>query len=230
MKNILVASWHYLCPYKIYQIPNSIFAEIFDREGQNIQFWERLVSKLGAVRCEELEAEFNANCISRRHVTGIQGVLLVGMEEAIASFPTLRNCDLEPFGRPYRNAAQPGSHKDPNGHKMLNFMCIDEGGVGFDIFAMPATDFGAVFGSNRNVVIASDWEGIEEQDEQLQHVDECLGNAWRHPVCRESVEGVDGLIFYHFPEKAGLYPNRTMSDLDGRENPSFSEMSRKVGG
>ncbi len=97
MKNIQVIDSALNCSFSIYAVADEDFAAIFPQEGQDAEFIEDLVARVGPRRAGQLvlEATSRNQRVDKRKVCGIHGTLFFGLPERKRWYPNKRETDLD---------------------------------------------------------------------------------------------------------------------------------------
>lgn len=92
------------CAFLVHEAEDSDFALIFPADGQDVEFFEDLVARLGEVAVGQLIARATKRWVAKPEVRGIHGTLYFGYENRKKYFPNKREADLDvaPRGRPPR--------------------------------------------------------------------------------------------------------------------------------
>jgi hypothetical protein len=105
MKNILVIDGAENCSFSVCLVDDEDFAEIFPARGQDIEFIEDLVERVGKHRAGQLVQRATTRRIYKRDAMGIHGTLFFGLPERRKYFPNKREDDVDEqlFYRPGPN-------------------------------------------------------------------------------------------------------------------------------
>ena len=94
MKNIQVIDGAVNCAYCVYAIPDRAFKAIFPRAGQDIEFVEDLVKRVGTKAAVKLVMTTNKPPIQKAEIAGIHGTLFFHLLEKKPFYPNKKEADL----------------------------------------------------------------------------------------------------------------------------------------
>lgn len=95
MKNIQVIDGAENCSYSICLIDDEDFAAIFPGPGQDVEFIEDLVDRVGEDRAAELVKRGTTRRIHKQDAMGIHGTLFFGLLKRRRYFPHKREDDID---------------------------------------------------------------------------------------------------------------------------------------
>ncbi len=95
MKNIQVIDGAINCAYSIFSASDKTFKVIFPGNGQNIEFVNDLVRRVGKKRAGELLSPIWQKRVEKNSVKGIHGTLFYELETKKPFYPTKRETDLD---------------------------------------------------------------------------------------------------------------------------------------
>ena len=107
MKNILVIDAAENCSYSVFQATEDEFKEIFPGSGQDIEYAEDLIRRIGD-RAAELLAPIWERPVAKKNAMGIHGTLFYEMVYRKRFYRSKREADIDPK---YINAAQRETYK-----------------------------------------------------------------------------------------------------------------------
>ncbi|MCC6429022.1 MAG: hypothetical protein IT435_19655 [Phycisphaerales bacterium] len=93
MKNTLVIDGAEHCAFPICLIDDD-FAVVFPDPGQNVEFIEDLVRRVGEQRTGELVSRGATHRIRKEHAAGVHGTLFFGLSARQRYFPNKREDDI----------------------------------------------------------------------------------------------------------------------------------------
>ncbi len=101
MKNIQVIDGAENCAYSIFAISDRGFKWIFPRAGQDIEFIEDFIRRVGKKKASEVLSPIWKNRLEKRSVNGIHGTLFYELKDKKRFYPTKHETDLDaiPKGR-----------------------------------------------------------------------------------------------------------------------------------
>jgi hypothetical protein len=104
VKNIQVIDSAMNCSFSIYAAADEDFAAIFCQEGQDVEFVEDLVARVGPRRAGQLvlKATDRSQRVDKRKVCGIHGTLFFGFPARKKWYPNKREADLDEPGSALR--------------------------------------------------------------------------------------------------------------------------------
>ena len=94
MKNIQLIDGAVNCSYSIYAIPDKAFRQLFPSPGQDIEFIEDVVARLGKRKVGALMKYTYNSHLSKSEVCGIHGTLFFEMSNRKAFYPNKRDSDI----------------------------------------------------------------------------------------------------------------------------------------
>jgi len=95
VKNIQVIDGAENCSFSICVVGDEDFAEIFPGPGQDIEFIEDLIERVGEKRASELVRNGTTQRIHKRDAMGIHGTLFFGLAKRKKYFPDKREDDID---------------------------------------------------------------------------------------------------------------------------------------
>ena len=95
MKNIQVVDGATNCAYDIFAVSANTFKAIFPGDGQDIEFFEDFVRRVGEEKAGELLTPVWQNRVEKVDVSGINGTLFYELEVKKQFYPTKRESDLD---------------------------------------------------------------------------------------------------------------------------------------
>jgi hypothetical protein len=95
MKNIQIIDGAVNCAYCVYAIPDRVFKAIFPQPGQDVEFVEDLVKRVGTKAAGKLVMATHKPFIRKADVAGIHGTLFFGLLEKRPFYPNKRETDLD---------------------------------------------------------------------------------------------------------------------------------------
>jgi len=99
MKNILVIDEAPNCAYDIYKVDNNIFAVLFPVDGQNVEFIEDVIERLGP-KDQDILMNLWDGPVVKKNVNGIHGILFYGLiNEKKRFYPNKKDSDLDGWAR-----------------------------------------------------------------------------------------------------------------------------------
>lgn len=104
MKNIQVIDDATNCSFSVYAASDEDFAAIFCQEGQDVEFIEDLVARVGSRRAAKLvlRSTSRSGRVDKCKVCGIHGTLFFGLLERKKWYPNKRETDLDEPGAALR--------------------------------------------------------------------------------------------------------------------------------
>ncbi len=102
LKNIQVIDSAANCSFSIYAATEEDFAEIFCNPGQDVEFVEDIVARLGTRRAGELIGRATKRRLDKCGAMGIHGTLFFGMPARKRWYPNKREDDLDAPGSALR--------------------------------------------------------------------------------------------------------------------------------
>ena len=97
MKNIQVIDDAINCSFSVYAATDEDFAAIFCQEGQDVEFIEDLVARVGPKQAGKivLRSTSRSGRVDKCKVCGIHGTLFFGLLERKKWYPNKRESDLD---------------------------------------------------------------------------------------------------------------------------------------
>ena len=95
MKNIQVIDGATNCAYSVFAVSEKIFKAIFPEDGQDIEFVEDFIRRVGKKKAGELLTPVWKNRLEKGDVVGIHGTLFYELETKKVFYPTKRETDLD---------------------------------------------------------------------------------------------------------------------------------------
>jgi len=95
MKNIQVIDGASNCAYSIFQISDESFSLVFPEPGQDVEFIDDFILRVGEKRADDILAPIWASPIAKPHVTGLHGTLFYELPEKKKFYPNKREDDLD---------------------------------------------------------------------------------------------------------------------------------------
>lgn len=94
MKNIQVIDGADNCTYSIYGVTDEEFSLLFPAEGQNIEFIEDIIIRIGEDKATQIFKEIWARSIRKTDVFGIHGTIFFELEHKKKYYPTKREDEM----------------------------------------------------------------------------------------------------------------------------------------
>lgn len=95
MKNIQIIDSAINASFSVYSIPENAFNRLFPARGQDVEFIEDLVKRLGEEGAAELMKSTWNSRVEKSQVKGIHGTLFIQMENRKVFYPNKRESDLD---------------------------------------------------------------------------------------------------------------------------------------
>jgi hypothetical protein len=95
MKNIQIIDDAVNCSYSIYSIPDDAFQMLFPKPGQDIEFLEDAIDRLGQKSVGDIMKFTWTSRLPKASVRGIHGTLFVGMLERKRFYPHKTEADMD---------------------------------------------------------------------------------------------------------------------------------------
>ena len=95
MKNVQVIDGAINSAFSIYSIPNDAFRLLFPESGQDIEFIEDAIVRLGQKRVGNLMKYTWNSRLQKSKVRGIHGTLFIGLLDRKPQYPSKRETDLD---------------------------------------------------------------------------------------------------------------------------------------
>ena len=102
-RNIQVIDAADNCTYSVFSATEEAFEALFPEEGQDIEYAEDFVDRLGDIEAERIFKDLWGHPVDKRKIQGLHGTLFFGLAARKALFPSKRECDADPSAV---NAAQ----------------------------------------------------------------------------------------------------------------------------
>jgi len=93
MKNIQVIDGAQNCSFSVYSASDECFSLIFPEPGQDIEFVEDLVSRVGEHRAGEIVIAATKNRLEKSELNGLHGTLFFQLPERKIWYPNKRESD-----------------------------------------------------------------------------------------------------------------------------------------
>jgi len=94
MKNIQVIDGADNCTYSIFSLTDDEFKDIFPGNGQNIEFIEDVIDRLGEIKTEKILINAWDRPVDKEEVIGIHGTLFYELEFKKKFYPTKRDSEM----------------------------------------------------------------------------------------------------------------------------------------
>ena len=95
MKNILVVDGAENCAFSVCRIDHADFAIVFPNPGQDVEFIEDLVGRIGDARTAGVVQRSTTRRIHKRDAIGVHGTLFFGLPDRRKYFPNKREDDVD---------------------------------------------------------------------------------------------------------------------------------------
>ena len=95
MKNIQIIDAALNCAYSVYSVSEADFNIVFQNNGQNIEFVEDLVSRIGEKEASRIIKSTWTTEVQKEDVIGIHGTLFVDHLNKKKFYPNKRESDLK---------------------------------------------------------------------------------------------------------------------------------------
>lgn len=95
MKNIQVIDGALNTTYSIYAVGDEIFKKLFPGEGQDIEFADEAIARLGKKAAKQVFASLWKQKLSKPSVVGVHGTLFFELPQKKEFYPNKREADLE---------------------------------------------------------------------------------------------------------------------------------------
>lgn len=95
MKNVQVIDSAMNCSFSIYEMTEEDFAAIFIEDGQDVEFVEDFVARVGPRRAGKIVVRATSRRVDKPSVIGIHGTLFFGLEERKRWYPNKRETDFD---------------------------------------------------------------------------------------------------------------------------------------
>jgi hypothetical protein len=108
MKNIQLVEPAENCAFLVHSVSEKDFKLVFPAKGQDIEFVEDLLARLGKRRAGQVLSRLFRRYVDKQQIHGIHGTLFLMCEGRKQYFPNKRETDLDgvPRGRPPLPARQ----------------------------------------------------------------------------------------------------------------------------
>jgi hypothetical protein len=103
MKNIQIIEPADNCTYSIFSTTAVDFKKIFPEEGQDIEFVEDFIKRLGKRHASAILERLWRTPVEKTDVIGIDGTLFFQLEYKKIFYPTKRDCEMMPGSKPARH-------------------------------------------------------------------------------------------------------------------------------
>lgn len=99
MKNIQVIDGALNCAYEIYSVTDDEFRVLFPGEGQDIEFIEDAIERVGDSTLGQMMSEVWKRPVAKTDVVGIHGTLFYELGFKKKYYPTKKDSEMiDPFG------------------------------------------------------------------------------------------------------------------------------------
>jgi hypothetical protein len=95
MKNIQIIDNAMNGSFSIYSIPDDVFQQLFPEQGQDVEFLEDVVCRLGEQQAGELMKYTWNSRQEKCNVQGIQGTIFIDLENRKLFYPNKKEADLD---------------------------------------------------------------------------------------------------------------------------------------
>jgi hypothetical protein len=95
MKNVQIIDDATNCSYSIYSIPDDAFRSLFPQPGQDVEFLEDAIGRLGEKSVGDIMRFTWKSRVEKSNVSGIHGTLFVGMLHRKRLYPNKAETDLD---------------------------------------------------------------------------------------------------------------------------------------
>jgi hypothetical protein len=95
MKNVQIIDGAINCAYSVYQMSDESFRAIFPDEGQNVEFIDDLIARMGEAKAGQILDPVWKHRIEKRNAHGIHGTLFFELPDKKKFYPTKRESDLD---------------------------------------------------------------------------------------------------------------------------------------
>lgn len=99
MKNIQFIDGAENSAYDVFQSSEDDFQVIYPQSGQDVEFIEDLIERLGDAAAGVIVSRISGNPIRKPDVSGIHGTLFIGLASRRHFYPNKRESDLDHDGR-----------------------------------------------------------------------------------------------------------------------------------
>lgn len=94
MKNVQIIDGAENCTYSIFAFTEKEFKLVFPNAGQDIEFIEDVVERVGDQQVGDMLAPVWERRIDKKKVRGIHGTLFYGLAYKKKYYPTKRDCEM----------------------------------------------------------------------------------------------------------------------------------------
>lgn len=94
MPNIQIIDGADNCTYDVFEISADGFREIFPREGQDIEFVDEFVSRVGERHAGNILNDLWKHRANKKNIEGIHGTLFFELEKKKAFYPTKKESEM----------------------------------------------------------------------------------------------------------------------------------------
>ena len=94
-KNVMIVDGAINCAYDIFRMPEELFARVFCKQGQDIEFIEDFLARDGSGESDQLFEMMWQHPIAKKDVRGIDGILFYELLEKKPFYPNKRDSDLD---------------------------------------------------------------------------------------------------------------------------------------
>ena len=95
MKNIQVIDGATNCAYSIYETSDDVFALIFPGDGQDVEFIDDLIGRLGEAKVAQILSPIWPRRIEKRNLVGLHGTLFFELDFKKKFYPNKKESDLD---------------------------------------------------------------------------------------------------------------------------------------
>ena len=95
MKNVQIIDGAMNCAYSIYQLTDDEFSKVFSADGQDIEFIEDVIARIGDEAAGNLLAPSWERQIPKSEVAGIHGTLFYELEYKKIFYPNKKTSDID---------------------------------------------------------------------------------------------------------------------------------------
>ena len=99
VKNIQVIDGAENCAYSIFAVSDRAFKAIFPGDGQDIEFIEDFIRRVGRKKASQILAPIWRRRIDKQNANGIHGTLFYQLKSKKRFYPTKRETDLDAIPR-----------------------------------------------------------------------------------------------------------------------------------
>ncbi|HEY8155636.1 MAG TPA: hypothetical protein VII72_16025 [Myxococcota bacterium] len=94
MKNVQVIDGARNCTYEIFSATEEDFRSIFPGEGQDVEFIDDFIDRVGEQTANEITQRLWSSRIDKKHVVGIHGTLFYGLDFKKKFYPSKREEEM----------------------------------------------------------------------------------------------------------------------------------------